>query len=285
MTMRIKDSELCLAAPYDGILQELGLIEQFVEVRANDCQTLWDKELGNIVPGLYSPVSAKHSKRFSLEDALSIGVDRMQRNFDPMRQQVECWRGATAIGRSREADDLPGFIEGDLEVPKHLARRVHELYFNPRYQEFEPRTMWSLSNAFTSSSKNWTRFRSLRPLPGWLNFWRPGPRSRSSGRLLIKREQSDRRLFAILGKPCRMLEPQHPLLTRNTCPSGCRTCISRTFHGILVGGNVTSNPAATQCMWISSTSSTHNDIHTPLSAVWSPPGPNVEAFVPLPRLP
>ena len=39
--------------------------------------------------GDYSPVLAKHSKHFSLEDALSIGVDRMQRNFDPMRQQVE----------------------------------------------------------------------------------------------------------------------------------------------------------------------------------------------------
>ncbi len=42
--------------------------------------------------GDYSPVLAKHSKHFSLEDALSIGVDRMQRNFEPMRQQVESWR-------------------------------------------------------------------------------------------------------------------------------------------------------------------------------------------------
>ena len=30
--------------------------------------------------GDYSPVLAKHSKNFSLEDSLSIGVDRMQRN-------------------------------------------------------------------------------------------------------------------------------------------------------------------------------------------------------------
>src|SRR5438132_13815585 len=44
--------------------------------------------------GGYSPVLAKHSKRFSLEDALSIGVDRMQRNFQPMRRQVERWRTA-----------------------------------------------------------------------------------------------------------------------------------------------------------------------------------------------
>jgi hypothetical protein len=42
--------------------------------------------------GDYSPVLAKHSKNFSLEDSLSIGVDRMQRNFEPMRRQVESWR-------------------------------------------------------------------------------------------------------------------------------------------------------------------------------------------------
>jgi hypothetical protein len=51
------------------------------------------------------------------------------------------------------------FIEGDLDVPKHLARRVHELYFTPQYHEFESRTMWSLSNAFTSA------FKELDPIP------------------------------------------------------------------------------------------------------------------------
>ena len=40
-----------------------------------------------------------------------------------------------------------------------LARRVHELYFNPQCEEFEPRTMWSLSNAFTSA------FQELDPIP------------------------------------------------------------------------------------------------------------------------
>jgi hypothetical protein len=38
-------------------------------------------------------------------------------------------------------------------------------------------------------------------------------------------------------------------------------------------------------LWTTSTSSTHTDIHTPLSAVESPSGPNVELFAPLPRLP
>jgi hypothetical protein len=36
--------------------------------------------------------------------------------------------------------------------------------------------------------------------------------------------------------------PSNPRLTRNTCPSGWRRCISRTFHGIPEDGNVISSP-------------------------------------------
>jgi len=46
-----------------------------------------------------------------------------------------------------------------LEVPKHLARSVHDHYFNPQYDEFKERTIWSLSNAFTSA------FKELDPIP------------------------------------------------------------------------------------------------------------------------
>ena len=75
---------------------------------------------------MFTPVLAKHSKQFSLEDALSIGVDRLQRNFDPMRQQVERWRVHQLSGEVARLTIHRTFIEGDLEVPKHLARRVHE---------------------------------------------------------------------------------------------------------------------------------------------------------------
>ena len=109
--------------------------------------------------GDYTPVLAKHSKRFSLEDALSIGVDRMQRNFEPMQRQVERWRAQQLAPEEAKLTIYRAFIEGDLEVPRHLARRVHDLYFRPQHLEFEPRTMWSLSNAFTSA------FKELDPIP------------------------------------------------------------------------------------------------------------------------
>jgi hypothetical protein len=42
----------------------------------------------NVVPGAFTPVLAKHSKSFSLIDCISVGVDRIQRNFEPMRKQL-----------------------------------------------------------------------------------------------------------------------------------------------------------------------------------------------------
>jgi hypothetical protein len=109
--------------------------------------------------GDYNPVLAKHSKHFSLQNVLSVGVDNMQRNFGPMVEAVERWRTSQLSDVSAKLMIYEAFIEGALEVPRHLDRRVHELYFNPTLDEFQPRTLWSLSNAFTSA------FKELDPIP------------------------------------------------------------------------------------------------------------------------
>lgn len=109
--------------------------------------------------GDFTPVLAKHSKHFSLVDALSVGVDRMQRNFEPLRRQIEVWRDSQITDVTAKLVIYQAFVEGGLEVPRHLARSVHDLYFNPKFEEFGPRTMWSLSNAFTSA------FKDLEPIP------------------------------------------------------------------------------------------------------------------------
>jgi hypothetical protein len=109
--------------------------------------------------GDFQPVLAKHSKHFSLQNALSIGVDQMQRNFEPMRRQVEEWRSMQISTMAAKLIIYQAFVESDLDAPKHLARQVHDLYFQPVHPEFEPRTLWSLSNAFTSA------FKELDPIP------------------------------------------------------------------------------------------------------------------------
>lgn len=109
--------------------------------------------------GNYTPVLKKHTKNFDLNSALSVGVDNIQRNFEPMVKAVESWRGMQVTDVEAKQVIYEAFIEGELEVPRHLARPVHEAYFNPPHEEFQARTMWSLSNAFTHA------FKALDPIP------------------------------------------------------------------------------------------------------------------------
>jgi hypothetical protein len=53
--------------------------------------------------GDFTPVLAKHTKHLSLVDILSVGVDRMQRNFEPMRRQVETRRARQLLMRLRSS--------------------------------------------------------------------------------------------------------------------------------------------------------------------------------------
>jgi hypothetical protein len=63
------------------------------------CQSLTLQQLSttrenfaNIVSGVFTLVLAKHTKSFNLIDAISVRVDRIQRDFEPLQRQVETWR-------------------------------------------------------------------------------------------------------------------------------------------------------------------------------------------------
>ena len=106
-------------------------------------------------------VLAKHSKHFNLVQAISIGVDQMQRNFKPMVEQVDRWRESQLSDAAAKLVIYRAFVEAEIDIPHHLDRIVHDRYFNPQHPEFQPRTMWSLSNAFTSA------FKELEPVPAF----------------------------------------------------------------------------------------------------------------------
>ena len=108
---------------------------------------------------VYSGLGQALEVVLALIDCISVGADRMQRNFEPMRKQVETWQRSELTDVTAKVVIYEAFIEGKLEAPKHLARSVHDLYFEPEYEEFRPRTIWSLSNAFTSA------FKELDPIP------------------------------------------------------------------------------------------------------------------------
>lgn len=109
--------------------------------------------------GDFTPLSHKHTRNLELRDSISIAVDRIHRNFDTLEAQV---RAMTEFGLSDNEAKLfiyRAFLDRALKgVPRHLMFDVHDHYFNPSYDEFRARNLWSLSNAFTSA------FKELKPI-------------------------------------------------------------------------------------------------------------------------
>lgn len=107
--------------------------------------------------GEFKPVLAKHSKNFNLEDALTIGVDRIQKNWTPMQQALEHRRSFELTDNQARLMIYEAFLQG--RFPIKLMKPVDKEYFQPSYEEFKPKTLWSLENAFTSG------FKALKPIP------------------------------------------------------------------------------------------------------------------------
>jgi hypothetical protein len=110
--------------------------------------------------GEFFALSRKHSKRLMDEfvDVVAIGVDRAQRHFAPMRDKINTWKGYELPDVQAKALIYDAFV-GAVEIPKHTMKEVHRQYFEPQFEVFQPRNLWSLQNAFTGAAK------ALDPLP------------------------------------------------------------------------------------------------------------------------
>jgi hypothetical protein len=73
--------------------------------------------------GDFTPVLAKHTKHLSLVDILSVGVDRMQRNFEPMKKQV--WKG------TRVPDETPKLVVYSAFFDDRFPSQGHPEIYGP----------------------------------------------------------------------------------------------------------------------------------------------------------
>jgi|SRR5581483_1154002 len=103
--------------------------------------------------GDFTPVLAKHSASTKLEDLISVGVDRMQKNFPALQQSVLDWQNRELSPDAAKLIMYAAFVEGELSVSSKLLPSVHRLHFNQQEERFAPNTFWRLSNAFTGAFK------------------------------------------------------------------------------------------------------------------------------------
>jgi hypothetical protein len=142
-------------------------------------------------PGVFTPVLAKHSKSFLLIDCISVGVDRMRRNFELMRKQVETWQRSELTDVTAKAVIYEAFVEGRLEAPKHLARTESRSTRNSGRERSGVSPMRSRQH-----SRNWIPFHSSGRRPSWANSSKPSSLNRSSPRGLRRPPASIRRINA-----------------------------------------------------------------------------------------
>lgn len=104
--------------------------------------------------GDFTPLLHKHTRNLELKDSISVAVDRIQRGFKPLEKRVAAMKDYGLTDNDARIMIYVAFLEKAIKgLPKLLMPAVHEHYFSPKYEEFAPRTLWSLSNAFTSTFK------------------------------------------------------------------------------------------------------------------------------------
>lgn len=110
--------------------------------------------------GEFFAVAKRHSKKLmdNFVDTVSIGVDRVQRNFSPMIGQIDVWQNHSLSDVEAKSLIFDALVMGGIDAPKALAPLVAKQYFEPP-PAFEARNAWSLQNSFTET------FKTLDPIP------------------------------------------------------------------------------------------------------------------------
>jgi hypothetical protein len=94
----------------------------------------------------------KHTAGLQLGDELSRAVDRFQEHFRILASEIELLRERRLSIDDAKALMHDVFVQGVM--PLRFLPDVARAYFQPERAEFEPRTAWSLHNAFTGVAKS-----------------------------------------------------------------------------------------------------------------------------------
>lgn len=110
-----------------------------------------------MLQGDFLPLSVKHTANLELDDALALGIDRVRRRFGDLESAIRHKQEKLITDTAGKEFIYDAFTAG--KFPVSLFRTVNSEYFEkPSYDEFKPRTVFSLENAFTTS------FKKLQPL-------------------------------------------------------------------------------------------------------------------------
>jgi hypothetical protein len=101
--------------------------------------------------GDFNPLHAKHTKHFDLIEAVSMGVDRLHRGWEPLKQLIDFKR--KTILQPDEARVLIYKAFAQHKLPVSLFKAV-----SGSYEDHDDDSLWGIEQHFTDA------FKSLNPL-------------------------------------------------------------------------------------------------------------------------
>lgn len=96
--------------------------------------------------GDFNPMLNKHSKNLDLIESVSMGVDRIQRNWEPLKNAISIKRETFIDEPDAKMFIYEAFTKN--KFPVSLFKSVHDEYFDK--SDF---TIWGIEQAFTESFK------------------------------------------------------------------------------------------------------------------------------------
>ena len=105
----------------------------------------------------FQPVFAKHIHSMSITEIAVLCVQRLQESIGSIQEQINQLTSREISDREAKEIIYDAFVSRSFGLPQGLFMTIHELYFQSA-EEFKPRNLWSLSNAFTAG------FKSLVPI-------------------------------------------------------------------------------------------------------------------------
>lgn len=101
--------------------------------------------------GDFYPLKVKHTKNLQITEALSTGIDRIQRNWKPLREQIDFKRNTNLEPDQARLLIYNAFVRHKL--PVSLFKSV-----SMAYEEGNEDSLWEMEQCFTDA------FKKLNPL-------------------------------------------------------------------------------------------------------------------------
>ena len=108
---------------------------------------------------LYTTALPKHSKSFPLIDCVAVGVGRMQRNFVPVRRQVEAWRKCELTDVTAKVAIYDGFRRGQTGGSKASCSHGSRSLFRTDMRRVQ------VADDLVPVQRLHSAFKALEPIP------------------------------------------------------------------------------------------------------------------------